>query len=129
MPDTDTRTAPFTEAETVHGGCHCGAVRFEAVTALDSLGDCNCSRCARLGWVMQSVPDRDFTLLSGTETLTPYRFNTERIEHLFCPVCGIESFARGTDAEGHALYMVNVNCLEGVEIDRDKVHHWDGRSF
>lgn len=117
------------EKTTYQGACHCGAVRFEAGTALDGLADCNCSRCRRLGWVMQSVPQNDFRLLSGQDRLTEYRFNTQHIEHLFCSVCGIESFARGRNAEGEALMMVNVNCLEGVDVDRTAVHHWDGRSF
>lgn len=112
------------------GQCHCGAVRYTVHTDLSGLGDCNCSRCRRLGWVMQSVPASDFTLLAGEEALTRYGFNTDKIDHLFCRVCGIESFARGTDGQGNMLYMVNVNCLEGVPpIDRSAIKHWDGANF
>jgi hypothetical protein len=79
---------------------------------------------------MQSVPASDFKLLSGAETLTEYRFNTHHIDHSFCSVCGIESFARGEDGKGNALVMVNVNCLEDAPpIDRNGVKHWDGRNF
>lgn len=111
------------------GSCHCGAVQFEVETALDSLGDCNCSRCSRLGWVMQSVLAAQFRLKDGEDKLTAYRFNTEKIEHLFCSVCGIESFARGSDSQGNQVFMINVTCLDGVEVDRNKLHHWDGKSF
>lgn len=118
------------QPETFEGACHCGAVRFSVTTALDNLGDCNCSRCRRLGWVMQAVPATAFTLQSGADALETYRFNTHRIEHLFCRACGIESFARGKDANGNDTVVVNVNCLENVpEFDRASIRHWDGKSW
>lgn len=118
------------EARTYHGHCHCGAVRFEADTALDTPAMCNCSRCQRLGWVMQSVPADKFRLLSGDDKLTNYHFNTNTIDHLFCSICGIESFARGRDGQGAETMMINLNALEDApEIDRNAIKHWDGRSF
>ena len=118
------------DMKTYHGQCHCGAVRYTATTDLSSLGDCNCSRCRRLGWVMQSMPEADFTLLSGAENLTTYRFNTEMIDHLFCKTCGIESFSRGSDGKGNEMVMINVNCLEPpVAVDRNALKHWDGANW
>jgi hypothetical protein len=118
------------ERKTYSGGCHCGAVSYSVTTDLSGLGDCNCSRCRRLGWVMQAVPAADFVLHSGEDRLKPYRFNTEKIEHLFCADCGIESFSRGTGGDGSPLVVVNVNCLEGAPpIDRSAIMHWDGASW
>ncbi len=117
-------------ARDYHGQCHCGAVRFVARTDLSSLGDCNCSRCRRLGWVMQSVPAAEFTLEQGEEALVAYHFNTGMIDHLFCKVCGIESFGRGRDEKGNEMVMINVNCLEDAPpVDRDAVKHWDGKNW
>ena len=70
------------ESKTYHGQCHCGAVQYDVVTDLGSMGECNCSRCRRLGWVLQSAPASQFTLLSGEDNLTTYHFNTENIDHL-----------------------------------------------
>ena len=115
------------DARIYHGQCHCGAVRYTAHTDLGGLMDCNCSRCRRLGWILKSVPAAEFALLSGADTLTEYRFNTDKIEHLFCSACGVESFARGQDREGHDLVMINVNCLDNAPpIDRNGIIHWDG---
>ena len=120
----------MSEMQDFHGQCHCGGVRFTVRTDFSSLADCNCSRCRRLGWVMQSVPAREFTLHSGEELLSLYHFNTEMIDHLFCTSCGIESFARGSDGQGNELVMVNVNCLEGAPpVDRSAIKHWDGANF
>lgn len=118
------------DRQTYAGSCHCGAVRFEVETDLSGLGDCNCSMCSRLGWVMQSVPEADFRLLSGADRLTTYRFNTEAIAHEFCAICGIESFARGANGEGQRFVTINTACLAGVpDIARANVKHWDGRSW
>ena len=115
------------EAKIYHGQCHCGAVRYTAHTDLVGLMDCNCSRCKRLGWILKSVPAAQFTLLGGQDQLTLYRFNTDRIEHLFCATCGVESFARGQDRDGNDLVMLNVNCLDDAPpVDRNTITHWDG---
>jgi hypothetical protein len=113
-----------------HGQCHCGAVQFTALTDLGAVGDCNCSRCRRLGWVMQSLPASDFVLERGADNLTLFRFNTETIAHEFCKTCGIEAFARGTDGKGHDLVMINVNCLDDApNIDHSTIRHWDGANW
>ena len=118
------------ESKTYHGKCHCGAVHYTATTDLGSMGDCNCSRCRRLGWVMQSLPAADFTLLGGEANLAVYHFSSETIDHLFCKTCGIESFARGSDGKGNELVMINVNCLEDAPLpDRAAIKHWDGANY
>jgi hypothetical protein len=120
----------MSEIVTYKGQCQCGAVRYTARTALSGLGDCNCSRCRRLGWVMQSLPASDFTLESGEDNLSLFHFNTDSIDHLFCKTCGIESFARGTDGKGTETVMINVNCLEpAISVDRSGIKHWDGANW
>jgi Uncharacterized conserved protein len=120
----------MSQAKDHHGQCHCGAVRFTAHTDLAGLADCNCSRCRRLGWVMQSLPASQFTLHFGEDHLALYHFNTGMIDHLFCKSCGIEAFARGSDGQGNELVMINVNCLDTPPvIDRNTIKHWDGANF
>ena len=65
------------------GGCHCGQVRF-AVTAPAQLrvADCNCSICAKSGYLHLIVPKSRFKLLSGGESLTNYQFNTGTAKHV-----------------------------------------------
>ena len=43
------------------GGCHCGAVRFEAALPAVALAQaCNCSMCDRVGFVHLIVPESRF---------------------------------------------------------------------
>ncbi len=59
------------------GGCHCGAVAFE-VQAGDEIEliDCNCSMCAKTGYLHLIVPKSQFKLVKGEGDITTYTFNT-----------------------------------------------------
>jgi len=117
------------ETKTIQGSCHCGKVRYEITTALESLMQCNCSICSRAGYLMTFVQADQFKLLSGEDGLTDYLFNKHRIHHPFCSTCGIRSFGWGTGKDGAKMYMINARCLEGVECDALEIKHVDGRSL
>ena len=93
------------------GGCHCGAVRFEVQLAEPAEAQaCNCSICAKTGFIHLIVPESRFRLVAGEDRLTAYTFNTETARHLFCKVCGIESFYRPrSNPDG---WSVNARCLD-----------------
>ena len=111
------------------GGCHCGAVRYEVdVDLAQPVISCNCSMCQRAGTLLAFTPADRFTLRSGDDALTEYRFNTHSINHVFCARCGIKSFARGKMPDGSPMVAVNVRCLDGVDLDALKVQKYDGRS-
>ncbi len=110
------------------GSCHCGKVRWEARAELKSVVSCNCSICQRTGTLLAFVPEASFTLKSGEDALTDYQFNQHVIHHLFCSTCGIRSFARGTAPDGSPMVALNARCIEGIELDKLDVMHFDGRS-
>ena len=93
------------------GSCHCGAINFE-VEAPESveLERCNCSICAKSGYLHLIVPGSRFHLLSGREAITTYRFNSGVAEHSFCRVCGIKPFY--TPRSNPDGVDVNFNCLD-----------------
>lgn len=101
---------------TIHGGCHCGAVRYRAeVLEPISAKRCNCSICAACGFVHVIVPARDFTLLSEPDAISEYRFNTGVARHLFCKHCGIKPYyVPRSNPDGYSL---NLNCID----ERDKL--------
>lgn len=111
------------------GGCQCGAVRYAVSVDLDNTIVCNCSRCARLGSILAFTPAESFDLLSGEDALTEFRFNRHVIHHLFCKVCGIQSFARGSQPDGTRMVAINARCLDGVEPDQLSPKKVDGRSL
>lgn len=113
----------------VRGGCHCGAVRFEALIRepRPELLDCNCSMCSKTGFLHLIVPHEDFTLVSGESALTSYRFATKQADHLFCRHCGIKSFYQ---PRSHPeAWSVNYRALDdghGLDVT---VRAFDGRNW
>ena len=110
------------------GSCHCGAVAFEVEGEIASAMACNCSLCQRKGSLLWFVPRTALKLKTPEDAARVYQFNKHVIRHRFCPTCGIHPYADGSDAKGNAIAAVNVRCLEGVELDRITVTHFDGRS-
>ena len=111
------------------GGCHCGSVRYEVDLDLAHTVTCNCSICQKTGSTLAFAPADSFKLLRGSEVLTDYQFNKKVIHHLFCSVCGIRSFARGTKPDGSETIAVNVRCLDDVDLSALSPAPFDGRSL
>jgi hypothetical protein len=100
------------------------------VTAdLSQVTACNCSICSKKGYLLTFVSSTHFTLLSGGDGLSDYQFAKKQVHHLFCRVCGIESFARGATPDGQEMYAVNVRCLDDVDPVGLRVNHFDGKSL
>jgi hypothetical protein len=107
------------------GGCHCGRVRFEVDAPAQLMAsECNCSICAKSGYLHLIVPRSRFRLLRGSEFLTTYTFNTGTARHLFCSVCGVKSFYVPR-SHPHG-YSVNVRCLDAVTLERVDIKPFNG---
>ncbi len=110
------------------GGCHCGRVRFEVFAPSQlEVSDCNCSICAKSGFLHLLVAREQFQLLSGAEHLTGYQFGTGTARHLFCSVCGIKSFyVPRSNPNG---YSVNARCLDAGTFTSMHVVPFDGQHW
>lgn len=84
--------------------------------------------CSKAGSILSFVPAESFTLLQGEDSLTDYQFNKKVIHHLFCKVCGIRPFGRGTGRDGKATVAINVRCLDDVDTEALTPHKYDGKS-
>ncbi len=101
------------------GGCHCGAVRFEAdIDLAEGTVKCNCSICAKDRKWLTAVKPEAFRLIAGESDLSDYQFGARRIHHQFCKRCGVRSFTWGAiGAGGSKMYAVNVNCLDNADVE------------
>ena len=75
------------------------------------------------------MPAGAFTLTSGADNLTEYRFNKKQIAHLFCKTCGIESFGRGVGPDGSETVALNLRCLEGLDAEALPVQKYNGKDY
>jgi hypothetical protein len=119
----------MSDPKTHSGGCHCGKVRYRVTVDLGQpVISCNCSMCGRTGTLLTFVPESQFELQSGQDSLTDYLFNKHVIHHVFCSTCGIKSFARGKKPDGSQMVAINVRCLDDVDLGKLQIQQVDGRS-
>jgi hypothetical protein len=110
------------------GGCHCDAVRFEVeAPAQLEVAECTCSICRPVAFLHLLVSRDSFRLLSGSDRLTSYRFNTGVAEHSFCSICGIKSFyVPRSHPDG---YSVNARCLDPATVVSLRIVPFDGANW
>jgi len=113
---------------THRGGCHCGAVRFEVkAPARVTVQRCNCSVCTKTAFLHLIVPGAAFRLLSGSERLGTYTFNTGVAKHLFCSVCGVKSYyVPRSNPDG---FSVNLRCLDPGTVEGVVFEDFDGQNW
>jgi hypothetical protein len=88
--------------------------------------DCNCSICAKSGYLHLILPKSKFTLLVGEENLTTYIFNTGVAKHTFCKTCGIKPFyIPRSNPDG---IDVNVRCLDVAHVSMN-INKFDGQNW
>ncbi|WP_421791560.1 GFA family protein [Hyphobacterium sp.] len=110
------------------GGCHCGAVRWEAdlpdeVVALS----CNCSICTKTGFIHVIVEKEDFRITAGEDQLTEYTFNTGAAKHLFCKQCGVKSYYHPrSHPDGISL---NLRCFDADQGIAGRIEEFDGANW
>ena len=113
----------------VSGSCHCGKTRFEVEGEPVEAMECNCSHCSRKGFLLWFVPRDHLRAETPVDALSSYRFNRHVIEHRFCPTCGCAPFSLGTAPDGKETAVINIRCLETIDLAAVKRVPVDGRSF
>ena len=113
--------------EVLEGGCHCGAVRYRVTVRSREAVECNCSVCAKKGYLHLIVAEEDFELLQGADAITTYTFGTHTAKHHFCSRCGVHSHYR---PRSHPERVdVNIRCLDGVEPSDFRFYSFDGQRW
>ena len=110
------------------GGCHCGRVRFEVDAPAElAIDECNCSMCARTGYLHLIVTADRFRITQGKEALTTYTFNTGTAKHLFCATLRHQAVLRAALASRWLQRQRAVHRLGHRDGHED--HPIDGRNW
>jgi hypothetical protein len=94
---------------------------------IESVEECNCSICAKKGYLHWIVSPERFRLLTPAAELATYTFNTGTAKHHFCPRCGVAAFYIPRSAPDKI--DVNLRCVEKVDLDKLSVSCFDGRNW
>ena len=88
-------------AQSISGGCLCGAVRFALSERPTHAGYCHCTRCQRRTGTASSAQARidacTFRLTAGEESLSAWRHPDGGFEKCFCRTCGSHLLSRNPD--------------------------------
>jgi hypothetical protein len=109
------------------GGCHCGRIRFDVEGELEAVSVCNCSMCAKTGYVHWTVEPEQLRVLTEPDNWVTYRFLTGTSQNRFCPICGISPFR--VPRSDPDKVTVNVRCLDGVDVRTLPTTYFDGQHW
>lgn len=117
-----------TERSWKQGGCHCGAVAWEAALSDDIIADeCNCSICAKVGFQHVITSAARFRLLKGKDQLSTYTFNSGVAQHYFCKHCGVKShYIPRSNPDGFSL---NLRCMDVRQFNSVEIRPFDGQNW
>jgi hypothetical protein len=85
--------------------------------------------CSRKGSLLWFVPREQLCLLTADADIGTYTFNKHVVKHRFCRTCGIHPYGEGSDPQGNRMAAINIRCLEGIDLEKIPVQHFDGRSL
>lgn len=88
----------------VDGGCHCGALTYEAEIDPEKVLICHCTDCQQIsGSAFRTVaptPPDNFRFLTGTPTVyVKVGDSGNKREQTFCPTCGTPIYSKSPDGE------------------------------
>lgn len=114
-------------ARTMHGSCHCGAVRYEVDGPFERVSQCNCTMCRKVNMINTIVKPPAFRLTQGKEKLSTFSRYPGAFRH-FCSVCGVGVYGTGDIPEmGGAFVAVIANTLDDLDTAALPMLYWDGR--
>jgi hypothetical protein len=77
---------------------------------------------------MASVPESQFVLVAGDGEQADYQFGQKTMHHLFCRSCGVRAFGRYSAGDTSKV-IVNLRCVEGIDVDALPIDKFDGKSY
>ena len=98
------------------GGCHCGAVRFEAHGPLRPIVVCHCTDCFGLSgysWAATAVDDTRFALTKGADNIDWYA-SSDFARRGFCKSCHAQMFYRLNDKAQTSVSPGMLDHLDGL---------------
>ncbi|HVP29252.1 MAG TPA: GFA family protein [Myxococcota bacterium] len=109
---------------TLHGGCLCGAVRYEVDGELGPMGHCHCRTCRKAHAAAFATTARversRFRWTAGEGALSSFE-STPGKKRFFCPRCGSHLIAAW---EGAPEVIVRVGSLDDDPVSRPVAHIW-----
>ena len=112
----------------IDGGCHCGAITYEAEIDPDEVFICHCTDCQRIsGSAFRTIvpaPEETFKFLTGEPRIYVKTGDSgnERPQ-AFCPNCGSPIYSTSA-GEGPKIFGIRVGTVRQRDQLRPKAQIW-----
>lgn len=129
---------------TIHVTCHCGSTKIELPNAPESVGECNCTFCAKSGALWGYYDPGEVKIVSSEHDKV-YSATGLNLHH-FCDTCGGNTYGDspnwaslynddGTLKEGVAagvptarIFGVNMRLADDFDVASVAIRKMDGRN-
>nr|MEA2799272.1 hypothetical protein [Phenylobacterium sp.] len=108
----------------IEAACHCGAVRLTAPSAPQTVTECNCSICRRLGarWAYYSPAEVGLPKPGSTQ---PYVWGDRMLAFHRCRSCGVTTHWQSLDGAQERM-AINARIMDGLDWARMRIRQFDG---
>ena len=106
----------------IEASCHCGAVRLEIAAAPQTVTDCNCSICRRMGVLWAYYTPQQVRIAGATDT---YIWNDRWLYFHRCKVCGNVTHWAAVDKAADRM-GVNARLMDPAVLAAARVRVLDG---
>lgn len=106
----------------IETSCHCGAVHLTVPHPPETVTDCNCSICRRLGTLWAYYPASQVTVRGATDT---YQWGDRALHFHRCKVCGNTTHWSGVNP-AHDRMGVNARLMAPEVVGAARVRKLDG---
>jgi hypothetical protein len=109
----------------IEASCHCGAVRLEIDAAPETVTDCNCSICRRLGVLWAYYSPRQVRIVPPSGATAIYMWDDRSLEFHRCRVCGCTTHWAAVDRSRDRM-GVNARLLAPDVLAAARIRKLDG---
>ena len=106
--------------------CHCGAVELEIDEKPESLTQCTCSICHRLGAQWAYYTRQQVRVTGPSDARKAYMWGDKCIEFYHCKSCGCTTHYESVEKDADSRIAVNSRMMRRGDIAGIRVRTFDG---
>ncbi|MGA9575445.1 MAG: hypothetical protein WBS20_16005 [Lysobacterales bacterium] len=106
--------------------CHCGAVHLEVDKKPESLTECTCSICHRLGAQWAHYTRGQVRITGSADARVAYMWGDRCIEFYHCKICGCTTHYESVEKEKDSRVSINTRMMRREDTSGIPVRKFDG---
>ncbi len=110
----------------IEASCHCGAVRLEIAAAPETVTDCNCSICRRLGVLWAYYAPRQVEIIADPDAGGQYSWGKKSLAFHHCRSCGCTTHWAPLPRRDQGRMGVNARLMDPGVLAAARIRRLDG---